>query len=53
MIEAEADVDLEGRPIIEEGGIFDITRNQILEDERAADFYKKKFIKDNYAKEIE
>ena len=53
MIEAEADVDLEGNPIIEEGGIFDITRNQILEDERAADFYKKKFIKDNYAKEIE
>jgi len=50
---------VEGNPVIDAGGILDITRDQILTGDKGgtADqyekFYKKKFIADNYAKEIE
>jgi len=50
---------VEGNPVIDAGGILDITRDQILTGDKGGtadqyeEFYKKKFIADNYAKEIE
>jgi hypothetical protein len=58
MIEAEAGVDLEGNPIIQEGGMFDTTRDLILAGDKAGtpaeyeEFFKEKFITDNYKTEI-
>tara|TARA_R110002060_G_scaffold56028_1_gene66406 strand:+ start:193 stop:1386 length:1194 start_codon:yes stop_codon:yes gene_type:complete len=58
MIEAEAGVDLEGNPTIDEGGILDETRNLILKGDKKGtaedytQFFKEKFDK-NYETEID
>jgi len=50
---------VEGNPVIDAGGILDITRDQILTGDKGGtadqyeEFYKKKFIADNYAEKIE
>jgi hypothetical protein len=59
MISDTYGLGVEGNPVIDEGGILDITRDQILTGDKGGtadqykEFYKKKFIADNYAKEIE
>ena len=53
MIDIEDEFNLDGQPIIDEGSIMDITRDQIITDPRAEEFYKNKFIEDNYQSNID
>jgi len=59
MIDIEDEFNLDGQPIIDEGSIMDITRNQILKGDKGGtapqyeEFLKKQFIKDNYQSDID
>ena len=53
MIDIEDEFNLDGQPIIDEGSVMDITRDQIITDPRAEEFYRNKFIEDKYQSSID